>query len=465
MLCLVVPLVFIIDFLVAWRVNSTIKTFDFLLLIAFGLWLTFGVGVFILVRVWRRVPTRWLQKPLIAIYVFYLMLLIVEVVLPANFVSPNLQAGWMRNQQVNNVASQASLWPPNRYQLLWPDEKFVPGISGQTKFTVNEFGLRGIPLPQGHDAFKIVAVGGSTTEVLYLDDSEAWPHLLMENLNEESGIPVWVANAGQSGRSTVDHLVLLDAMPFLADADMLIFLIGINDLTPALALKGSSTQDMLERKAANFRQDLFRWSSQPFSKRTKLYQLSENAAQNAALEIRGRSLSPTQTRTGHWYDVERAKRAKGPRVKLPDLSTGFAEYRSRVRDLARRCDELETRCLFVTQPTMWRADLSPREESLLWVGWVGQLTAPVGYGSPGQLRQAMDSYNYQLLNVCRRDGLECFDLASLMPADTSAFYDDFHFNENGSRIVARLLTDYLLSISPFEDDVERKFASTNAIRE
>ena len=64
----------------------------------------------------------------------------------------------------------------------------------------------------------------------------------------------------------------------------------------------------------------------------------------------------------------------------------------------------------------------------------------------------MDAFDGRLLSLCRQDGLECLNLASLVPKDTSAFYDDAHFNEGGARIVANALTAYLSSIPPFAEN-------------
>jgi lysophospholipase L1-like esterase len=61
----------------------------------------------------------------------------------------------------------------------------------------------------------------------------------------------------------------------------------------------------------------------------------------------------------------------------------------------------------------------------------------------------MDMYNHAMLDVCQQSGLECYDIASLVPKDTSAFYDEMHFNEAGARLIARELKQYLLSRPPF----------------
>jgi hypothetical protein len=69
--------------------------------------------------------------------------------------------------------------------------------------------------------------------------------------------------------------------------------------------------------------------------------------------------------------------------------------------------------------------------------------------SAPDMARAMDAYNAALLDVCRRQALECFDIAAHVPKDTSAFFDEMHFNENGARIMAKNLTEYLLGTAPF----------------
>ena len=107
------------------------------------------------------------------------------------------------------------------------------------------------------------------------------------------------------------------------------------------------------------------------------------------------------------------------------------------------------RCAFLTQPSIWRADLSQSERDLLWFGKIGWRGHIHGYASAGDLARAMDAYNQTLLSVCGKDHLECYDLAAAIPKDTSAFYDDVHFNIGGARMVAQFLADRLLSAPPF----------------
>jgi len=394
-------------------------------------WLVAGLGALILSRD-RAGFVQRIRKPLLAIYATYVMLILMEgfarLLIPTPPIPGLLQPGTKRVFSVD----------PNVY----------PGVHGKKTFTINGLGLRGPMPPKRGLAYRILAVGASTTICSALDDSEEWPHLLMEETNaSQKSTPVWVGNAAVSGLNTVNHLVLLQWLPGAIHVDMLIFLVGGNDLAASLAFEGAPTQAFLE-KEAGFHGDLpagTRWRSpHPLYRRLRLFLLIRQSVRNVEQQF-GHSGSERQLDIGSFRD----RRAASPVLPLPDLDTGLEEYRRRVLSLASRCRALELRCLFVTQPSMWRSDLSPAEQRLLWLGYVGRWEKPKGYISAADMARAMDAYNRTLLDVCRQNGLECYDLASQIPKDTSAFVDDAHLNEAGARLVAQNLKQYLLSHSPF----------------
>ena len=70
------------------------------------------------------------------------------------------------------------------------------------------------------------------------------------------------------------------------------------------------------------------------------------------------------------------------------------------------------------------------------------------YYSTEVLAETMALYNGALLDVCRRRGAECVDLATALPRTPKIFYDDAHFTEFGAATVADHLAAYLLSTEP-----------------
>ena len=435
---LVVPLFLAIDLTFAWR-NGYFE-FDSrrsaaVVITISVVWLVAGLGAILLTRDRDRF-LQTISRPLLTIYAIYLSLFVAELLARVFIPAP----------------ASPALWPPGSKWVIKIDPAAYAGVSGIKKFTVNEVGLRGPSLPQqnGVYKYKIVAVGGSTTVCAKLDDSEEWPHLLMQALNrQQNHPPVWVANAGVSGHTTVHHLMLLKTLPILAKVDMLILLIGLNDLSVTLAYEGAPTQADLEAEAERFRELVVRGGEAytfPLCRRLRLVQLKRSAL--ASIRLMFKPLSWQREKVEDF----RKLRASSPVVPLPDLRIGLREYRGRVLALAEQCRVLAVRCLFLTQPSIWRRDLSSQEQALVWGGPVGRWGNHKGYASIEDLASALSTYNRTLLDVCHENRLECYDLASVIPQDVSAFYDDSHYNENGARIVAKHLADYFLARESSNDD-------------
>jgi len=322
----------------------------------------------------------------------------------------------------------------------------MPGVSPRVRYTVNALGLRGPLPPPDSNPYRIIAIGGSTTECAALDDSQTWPFLLMQKLNRvEKGRAIWVGNAGVSRMTTVEHLWFLRNRPVLREADLLIFLIGVNDLEAALEFGGASTQGVLEFRARSFLEHAppGRIPMGGIFRQSWLFP----AIRTGIMDLKGRLTSP-RSDTRSQITAEAELRTAGPILPAPDLRVGLEEYATRVRNLEQECRLRNVRCAFLTQPAMWRPDLPLEERRLLWLGRIGKMGKVLGYASVADLADAMAAYNQTLLDVCREDHLDCYDLASSIPRDTSAFYDDVHFNVGGARMVADLLAKYLTAILP-----------------
>ena len=99
---------------------------------------------------------------------------------------------------------------------------------------------------------------------------------------------------------------------------------------------------------------------------------------------------------------------------------------------------------------MWRPDLTPAEQRLLWLGGVGPFQEEPGqpYYSVAALAEAMHRYNQTTLEVCAELQLDCFDLAAAVPADTMLLYDDVHYTEAGSALIGRLVAEHLRKSRP-----------------
>src|SRR5260370_12301019 len=134
----------------------------------------------------------------------------------------------------------------------------------------------------------------------------------MEGLNyRQKNLPVWLANAGVSGHTTVHHLMVLKSLPIFKQVDMVILLFGLNDLQTSLAYDGGPSQAQLELDTEAFRQVLVSFGQRavyhPVYKRLRLYQYVERAK----VSLLGKVRRPTIGAPMAWLGIWRRRRAGG----------------------------------------------------------------------------------------------------------------------------------------------------------
>lgn len=348
------------------------------------------------------------------------------------------------------------VYPPGLRSEFEPLEAIMPGVSGVSRFAVSSLGLRGDELAPEH-TLRLLAVGGSTTQCLYLDQAEAWPQRLQVLLGERWGGGVWVGNAGKAGRRLPEHRVQLEhLLPAIGGLDAVVMLLGANDLNRRLSegddyrppeLGQPEAREALLARAF----DLYprEYALLPL-RRTALFALVERV--QSSIRTR-RQWEMIQDRSGRNYQQWRELRARARRIRdePPDLGTALAAYAADLRGVQGLARSHGLRVVFLTQPSIYRDDLPPELAKLLWMGWVGerQSTANQEYYSVNALARAYQAFNGTLLGFCRETGAECLDLEPRLPKDTRSFYDDIHFNESGSEQVARTLFAYLVAQPPF----------------
>jgi lysophospholipase L1-like esterase len=346
------------------------------------------------------------------------------------------------------------VWPPHFRETFSLDLDVLEGASDESNLTINAQGMRGDPLPKD-GRYQLLAIGGSTTICIYLDDADAWPHLVQRRLEDEFGEgSVWVGNVGRTGHSTAHHLLQLEKLlGQYPEIDAVLMLVGINDMLSRVSL----LRDPIPLPAIGSTQQLrsafsiFPGSDadSPWYRRTRIEQL---------FAMRSWRL-PGQRGQGPQVDSQGAfaLRARDHRrqateflEELPGLPDGLAGYRRSLNDIVDAAQAAGVRLIFLTQPTLWREGLSPEEEASLWLGGprFDRLGPGAAFYSVRALADGMARYNETLLGVCRERGVECIDVASQLPRDGVVFWDDAHFTVEGSRRLARLVADYLRAHPP-----------------
>lgn len=351
---------------------------------------------------------------------------------------------------------------PNLRVEFDPDPALVPGIEGPARFSVNSLGLRGEELPAGDSVYRVLVVGGSTSENVYLDDSETWTHVLEARLGAQPGAPtVWVGAAGRGGMNSRDHVVqvqrLLETIP---RPDRLVVLVGVNDVTVALAqgdtfrapppLSDAQARRTQERRAfavvpGALHENPAIAADAAWYKRTALWQLGVRV--RGALAARSGKRDLQQDTRAQAVQRWREARARATRLRdsLPALDAALADYRGNLEAIADLAGARGIPVTFLTQPSLWRPVMDSTETRLLWFGGLGdfQRAQAEEYYSPRALAAAMSAFNAELLAVCAARALPCFDLAERVPRSTAYFFDDVHFTERGAVAVGEAVATWL----------------------
>lgn len=330
-------------------------------------------------------------------------------------------------------------WPPYLSRKIEIMPGVFPGVSGTKNFYINSIGTRGDE-PTRTDTYRIVAMGGSTTESGELDEQETWPKLLQISLNQNSQKKVWVGNAARRGSTLRDNILQMKYfVSQINSIDTIILLSGINDFMLSISTDYQSVH-MIDSLDPTESQLDHAFSVHPYTnyklKGTAIWSLLKQSK----IALFGRNI--VHDNEGGAETFWRGKRANSTGVlkNLPNIDAGLAEYEDNLNlfvDLAKLKSQ---KIILLTQPSIYKKNMSEDELNLLWFGCVEQ----DGWKcySPEVLAKGLDKFNQITLQVCKNRQIECIDLASKLPKDTTIFFDDVHFNENGAKEVSKIIYDY-----------------------
>jgi len=291
-----------------------------------------------------------------------------------------------------------------------------------SKYHRDRYGLRGVYESPG--LIDILAMGGSTTNELYVGDGYTWTDTLAANFRR-SGRAVSVVNAGVDGHSTVGHLESFDRwfplIPGLRARYVLIYA-GINDIH--LELSENARYDRLRSED----EGTTRWN------RVRRYLRDSSALYAAYRSLRGlmraryAGLIHQQVDWGRvvWLEHPEPDTAVPLSGVLERLRGEFGERLGLIVDRAR---ELGSEAIVVTQH---RAGY--RRSG-------GRLLIARGDRWSGQLHEYLSqtAFNLRAMEVCHAKGAICIDLAGEIEFEVGDFLDYVHTTPQGSRRIGDFL--------------------------
>lgn len=319
--------------------------------------------------------------------------------------------------------------PPNiSFEIDYQDE-VVPGMYGLQRGTTDEKGFRVTPpidYMNKHGAIRMFALGGSTTDQTSLGDENTWTHLVQETL-KNTVRAIEVVNAGLTGTRARNHLVVFKhVLKFKPDIAM--FLIGGNDALSHIAPSFVDKED---------KSDLAQYWLHPLN--TPIARFCGWIWTHFYFQTGSTKVSQS-THTEHWVKGagfhnpnDNSLNRSGKRIFRPERVS--INYQESLSQIAQVCKASYVKCLFIVQPNAYSPQASQALRERYW------MTPP--FESYTLSLEDM-IYIYSLYANYARDFAKSHDIAlcdlvpEISPSEEN-FYDDVHFNIEGSRKVAAVV--------------------------
>jgi lysophospholipase L1-like esterase len=331
------------------------------------------------------------------------------------------------------LPASAPTLTPNYFRRVQFTSGLTPGMNGVQTITTDAKGYRtNRPIDYEHKpagAFRVFAIGGSTTEQIVLGDDKTWVSILAADLERRGARRVEAVNTGVSGLRAEHHLATLRAIAGY-QPDLVIVMMGLNDWNQHIRRGAASRfvffHDMVER--LDVRRSIMGQAARAV--RTLVSsgsgrddpELKPPMDQREFLELGSPSLERRDRREFH------------PAAVAPD-------YEHHAREIASFCRSHGLRCMFVDQATAYHPGISAELMARLWM-----TPSKVDYTlSLENMGRIAELYNSTLHAIAQDSGTAFCGISRLAAPTTAFFYDDCHFNEPGARAVAAMLADCVLA--------------------
>jgi lysophospholipase L1-like esterase len=317
------------------------------------------------------------------------------------------------------------LRPPHSVFELHPDPRAYVQVSSVARSTHNAQGLRGPEMPPLADARRVICLGGSTTECLFLDNADTWTGRLTSQLNGAGHGRYWVGSAGRCGYASGHHLRFLAESPLVEHSAAVVILLGVEDLMRHLMqLDAGQTPPPLVLQACTAQLITDLWNAR--------------LGHGLAVDSTGRDYA--HKRHGLVFPTWPAD---------PTFADAVAAYRQRLREIVAVSRRRRLKLVFVTQPVLWGNDLPGQALSRLAIARSFPKPPTWKYLTPENLRRAIDQYNATLRDVAAEESIACVDAATALSGRATRFYDDYHLTREGAADLAQLVADELLAGEEF----------------
>jgi lysophospholipase L1-like esterase len=257
---------------------------------------------------------------------------------------------------------------------------------------------------------KIILLGGSQVEEIYLNFDETWGNELSKNLIKDYNEKIEVVNTGVSGLR-VDQLKknLLYFVNNEINGEHYFFLFGNNDWNQHIIENNFSNLESLSHKFS-FRKSFI----------MKLYTLI-NLELNPA--------SRNKTNIIERYGKNQSNSLENRRIIGNNLTSIPIQYKNDVKQLIKICSDKALSCIFLESPNAYNKKVSNKLKKNFW-----QTPPNANYSINLEgLVNISILYNNWLKEIVEKNNFLFCEINKFLEPTEKNFYDDSHLNPQGSK--------------------------------
>lgn len=284
------------------------------------------------------------------------------------------------------------------------------------------------PFLKPQNEYRVLVLGGSTSRDPRKEGNKNYPFLLQELLQKKyPDKKIVVLNSGMNWFSAKHSLLNYTEYGHLFQPDLVIVLQGINDVYRSFTPR-------------DFALGEFHPSYKHF------YGASYYGAKSQTLE--SLFFNPD-------LNDYRDYRATDFPFSAFKAYPSFVQFEAAIANYVQADG---ARCLLLSQPSLYRTDLPDTVINKLWFGkyLCNKNTGKVKtYPNTASMKMAMDSFNRAVQRIAQTKKCLYLDADAYIPKNTTYFYDDVHFTNNGSKLLAKTIFDYIIENNVLEKKAMR----------
>jgi len=338
---------------------------------------------------------------------------------------------------------------PLEHEIEYRMSQDIPGLKSEVLYQRNIYGFRSNTMKTKEppkNTYRIICIGASTTNQATQNMEDTWAGILEFELRKEFkeyGINIEVASYGRGGETIMDQCIWAWENLSKFNPNLLISLEGINDLCwhggPEYKYKKLDIQSGdFKGPVINSIKISFKNKCLRYSQICRGAKMLKDILKTKYLKRKGKII---EWHTKNLPDL-REKYRSLPYIPNPKRKPDpIEEFSDGMFILAKIVENAKIDLLILGQPVIWKRQMTDEELNSLWF-YINTSSGPVR-PSPTWLVNEIERYNKVQMRTAEYFNFCYVNLNEKIPKNLYSFFDDCHFTDLGSKLVANEIFPYV----------------------